>query len=153
MHFSIPIFEIRSKSLLEAQSYLNVYDLFLMIVYMSVCWNIVLYVHLLIQLFEMSVSFHPGTVHYCSILSLSVCCWVHPYDVNTVRFFHCMILWHCVLWWLVILLVDKWPQIFLCWLSCFPVSKRQCTSWLFNHVPNGRTLCANLDWSILAFSL
>ena len=46
MDFSIPIFEIRSKSLLEAQSFLNFYDLFVMIVYTSVCWNIVLYVHL-----------------------------------------------------------------------------------------------------------
>ena len=88
-----------------------------------------------------------------SILSLSVCCRVHPYDVNTVCFFHCMILWHCVLWWVVILLADEWPYIFLCWLSCFPVSKGQRTSWSYHHERNGRTLCGNLDGSTSALSL
>ena len=65
------------KTFTEARSFVNFYDLFLMNVYTSVCLNIVLYVHLGIQLFEMSVCFHAGTVHYffqffhCVVCSLS----------------------------------------------------------------------------------
>jgi hypothetical protein len=113
MYFSILIFEIRSKCLLEAQSYLNVYYLFLMIVYISICWNIVLYVHLLIQLFEMSVSFHAGTVHYfqcfhCLFVVGSTHMTSIQFTSSTAR--------HCVLWWLVIVLTDKWPYIILCYI-------------------------------------
>jgi hypothetical protein len=133
-------------------------------IWMSMIYSSWLYIHQYVGIkyfmcilksnyFEMSISFPTGTVHYF-------------------QFFHCLLVvgsthmtsilqfasstarsWHCVLWWLVIVLADEWLYIFLCWLSCFPVSKMQCTSWLFNHAQNGRTLCTNLDWSILAFSL